>query len=205
MRKVEELKKELRKKLYSYVLEKKEITEIFQAVSYADKMHAGQFRVGGEAYICHPLRVAIATAEYFAKESLKELKVAVISALLHDVVEDTEATFEEVDALFGNYVTKIVKATSHSLNSDGLVNEDEPDEVYLLQVEQGGLIAIVIKRFDMKDNLNSLKEVPEDFYISHLNDYKKKLKIWKEIDIEGWAEVHVVFLKTQQDGCKKNN
>ena len=71
-----------------------------KALIFAAKKHAGQKRTGGEDYIIHPIRVSQGLP-------LLEQRVA---ALLHDTVEDTDTTLDEIRAEFGDQVAEIVDA-----------------------------------------------------------------------------------------------
>jgi RelA/SpoT family (p)ppGpp synthetase len=77
--------------------------EIEEALHFAIEAHEGQFRKSGEAYVIHPILVAAITA------SISGDKVMVISALLHDVVEDTEYSSEDIRKRFGYDVYHIVE------------------------------------------------------------------------------------------------
>ena len=83
--------------------EQVEITApIEAALALAVRMHAGQYRKSGDPYVVHPIVVAAITASFSADETM------VIAALLHDVVEDTEHSIEEIEAEFGKDVAHIV-------------------------------------------------------------------------------------------------
>ena len=74
---------------------------LFRAFTYADNAHAGQLRKDGSPYITHPLAVAEIVAEL-------ELDTdSIIAALLHDCIEDTGATHEEIAKLFGPTVADL--------------------------------------------------------------------------------------------------
>ena len=73
-----------------------------KAYAYAAAAHAGQVRLSGEPYLSHPLAVAEVLAELGFDAH------AVAAGLLHDTVEDTKVTLEEVDAEFGEQVADIV-------------------------------------------------------------------------------------------------
>ncbi len=80
-----------------------EESNIFRAFQMAKKAHAGTRRKSGEPYIFHPLAVGLIAA--------KEVGLgptAIISALLHDVVEDTDITLDELRMVFGDRVARIV-------------------------------------------------------------------------------------------------
>ena len=76
--------------------------KIMEAYQYALKKHDGQYRKSGEPYIIHPLNVAIILTSVYADSD------SIIAALLHDVVEDTDATLDEVEEMFGPVVRKLV-------------------------------------------------------------------------------------------------
>ncbi len=79
---------------------------IQKAYVYSAKVHAGQTRLSGEPYLSHPLATAFILAQL-------KLDVASIAAgLLHDTIEDTLATFEELQELFGTDVAEIVEGVT---------------------------------------------------------------------------------------------
>ncbi len=80
-----------------------EEANILRAFQIAKKAHAGTRRKSGEPYIFHPLAVAL-----IAVKEVGLGPTAVVSALLHDVVEDTDITLDELRMVFGDRVAKIV-------------------------------------------------------------------------------------------------
>ena len=80
-----------------------EESNIFRAFQMAKKAHAGTRRKSGEPYIFHPLAVAL-----IAVKEVGLGPIAVTAALLHDVVEDTDITLDELRMVFGDRVAKIV-------------------------------------------------------------------------------------------------
>ncbi len=96
-------------------------TDIVQkALGLATIAHEGQVRKSGEPYIIHPILVAVITASISGDETM------VASALLHDVVEDTPCTIEEIERKFGfdvfhivDGLTKIVKIRDEKLTPSG--------------------------------------------------------------------------------------
>ena len=93
--------KELSEKLLNLYSEKDQ-EEINTAFLYAKKGHQGQKRKSGEEYITHPLHVAIYLAELnFDIETIK-------AALLHDLVEDTDITYQDIKKTFGKEVADLV-------------------------------------------------------------------------------------------------
>ena len=79
-----------------------DISQIEKAYNIASKAHEGQFRKSGEPYIIHPLSVALILAD------LELDKETIVGGLLHDVVEDTVMTDEEIEKEFGKEVALIV-------------------------------------------------------------------------------------------------
>ena len=79
-----------------------DISLIEKAYQVADHAHKGQMRKSGEPYIIHPICVAIILAD------LELDKESIVSGLLHDVVEDTVMTTDEIREEFGNEVAVIV-------------------------------------------------------------------------------------------------
>src|SRR5512137_1936140 len=75
---------------------------IEKAYMYSAKVHAGQLRKSGEPYLVHPLEVA------FLLTQLKLDEASVTTGLLHDTVEDTLATLDDVRSMFGLEVAGLV-------------------------------------------------------------------------------------------------
>lgn len=76
--------------------------KIFEAFELAQQAHQNQFRADGQPYIVHPLTVACLAA------SLKLDEASLICALLHDVVEDTPVTLDQIRQTFGANVAFLV-------------------------------------------------------------------------------------------------
>ena len=83
---------------------------IDKALEFCIDAHKGQFRKSGELYVVHPILVASITAYYSHDEAM------VLSALLHDVVEDTKYTLEDIDKHFGSDVAHIVDGLTKITN-----------------------------------------------------------------------------------------
>src|SRR5919108_5596844 len=79
---------------------------IRKAYDYSLKSHKGQNRASGEPYLVHPLEVANVLAE------MKLDTTAIAAGLLHDAVEDTRVTFEDVTREFGPQVAHIVEGVT---------------------------------------------------------------------------------------------
>ena len=79
---------------------------IDRAVAYADAKHKNQLRKDGSPYIIHPLAVAAIVAEMGLDSD------AVLGALLHDCIEDTDASFDEIANLFGRTTAELVEGVT---------------------------------------------------------------------------------------------
>ena len=79
-----------------------EVEIVKRAYEYANEMHKGQYRQSGEPYINHPLNVAHILAEMHADRD------TVCAGLLHDVIEDTNATKEDIADIFNKDIANLV-------------------------------------------------------------------------------------------------
>ncbi|MEM1005639.1 MAG: HD domain-containing protein, partial [Pseudomonadota bacterium] len=83
---------------------------ITRAYEFGKQMHNGQFRHSGEPYFTHPVAVAAILTE----QSLDD--ATIITALLHDTIEDTKASYGKVAELFGDEVAKLVDGVTKLTN-----------------------------------------------------------------------------------------
>ncbi len=93
----------LYKEISSYISQPKHLDFIRSAFDYADSKHQGQLRKSGEPYIVHPRDVAITLAEYQVDPN------TLVAGLLHDILEDTDTTYDELKEKFGEEVADIVE------------------------------------------------------------------------------------------------
>ena len=93
---------ELKELFFAYIKNEKDRDLVQRAYDLAKDKHGPQFRQSGEPYIQHPIEVAYICAQ------LQAGPATLASALLHDVVEDTDVTIEDIRASFGPEVAKIV-------------------------------------------------------------------------------------------------
>lgn len=87
-------------------LDGESVAKIYEAYLLAADAHDGQYRKSGEAYVFHPLAVALILAK------LKLDYQSIIAAMLHDVIEDTPITAKDIEAHFGSSVAHIVEGVS---------------------------------------------------------------------------------------------
>jgi len=91
---------DLLERIEDYSIEDK--NKVLKAYNFADKYHEGQYRQSGEPYIIHPLNVCYTLAEMHADSD------TLCAGLLHDVLEDTNATYDEIAEEFNPSVAKLV-------------------------------------------------------------------------------------------------
>ena len=129
-----------------------EIAQVRRAYEYGAAMHAGQFRKSGEPYIFHPLAVARILAE------MRMDSVSLVAAILHDVIEDTDAAREEVAQLFGEEVAHIVDGVSKlERASDQSRTEAQAESLRKLMLAMtDDLRVILVKMADRLHNMRTL-------------------------------------------------
>ena len=143
--------------VHSY-LSDEECAQIMKAFELADKAHEGQTRASGEPYIMHPLAVA---------EILANLQIdheTLIAALLHDVVEDTSYTKEDIEELFGSEVAFLVDGVTKLNQFQYVTKEDQQLENYrkMILAMAKDVRVIVIKLGDRLHNMRTLKYMRSD-------------------------------------------
>lgn len=136
-----------------------------QALEFANEKHAGQKRRSGEDYIVHPKRVAKHVSRYKKSHKLSDL---IAAAYLHDTIEDTDTSIQEIGEKFGDLVASLV----NELTSDKTEIRKQGKTKYLinklLNMSDWGL---VIKLADRLDNVSDLKNTTD---IKFKEKYKKE-------------------------------
>jgi GTP pyrophosphokinase len=131
---------------------------IHKAYVFTAKVHHGQVRQSGEPYLIHPLNVAFLLADWNLDEE------TVTTGLLHDTVEDTVATIEEVRELFGDSVAHLVDGVTKigrvSLSDAAAQKADSLRKMILAMGKD--LRVILVKLADRLHNMRTLKHLPLD-------------------------------------------
>ncbi|NDD91772.1 bifunctional (p)ppGpp synthetase/guanosine-3',5'-bis(diphosphate) 3'-pyrophosphohydrolase, partial [bacterium] len=155
--------------LLSYYPEAK--TELIRkAYQFADDCHKGQTRSSGDPYIIHPTEVA---------QTLTELKLdipSIITGLLHDTVEDTSATFEQIEKEFGKDIAELVDGVTKLSKITFKTSEEKQAENFrkMILAMSKDIRVILVKLADRLNNMRTLE---------HLAAHKQKNIAQETLDI----------------------
>jgi GTP diphosphokinase / guanosine-3',5'-bis(diphosphate) 3'-diphosphatase len=135
-----------------------DVTLIRKAWEFCVRHHDGQMRASGEPYIVHPLEVAEVLAE------MKMDATAIAAGLLHDSVEDTPATNEEIEAEFGDQVAHIVEGVTKIDKIQFANREDRQAENVrkMLLAMVSDVRVVLIKLADRLHNMRTLEHLQPD-------------------------------------------
>ncbi|MBQ1748430.1 MAG: bifunctional (p)ppGpp synthetase/guanosine-3',5'-bis(diphosphate) 3'-pyrophosphohydrolase [Bacteroidales bacterium] len=137
---------------------------VLKAFEFANEAHKGVRRRSGEPYIIHPIAVA--------KIVVQEIGLgykSIVAALLHDVVEDTEYTTEDVERLFGSKIASLVDGLTKIKSAiDSKIEEDKSEKSIqaenfkrILLTLNDDVRVILIKLADRLHNLRTIDSMPE--------------------------------------------
>ncbi len=136
---------------------RKKVDIITQAFNFAKQAHKGVRRLSGEPYIMHPIAVAQIACEEIGLGS-----TSICSALLHDVVEDTDYTTEDIENIFGSKIAQIVDGLTKI--SGGIFGEQASAQAEnfkkLLLTMSDDIRVILIKICDRLHNMRTLESQP---------------------------------------------
>ncbi len=190
-------------------LERSQLEVVHRAYLFGARAHAGQFRKTGESYICHPLDVAHMLAE------MRMDADSIVAALLHDVIEDTRVTKEEMAAEFGEEVAELVDGVS-KLTKMELENPDEAQAENFRKMMMAmvrDLRVILIKLADRLHNMRTLSVMAPakrrriaretlDIYVPIANRLGMNT-IRLELEDLGFAALYPMRYRVIQDAVRK--
>ena len=160
---------EITDKVAGYI-DKPDLELIQKAYIFAAEAHAGQTRLSGEPYLSHPMSVGNILAE------MKLDEATVVAGLLHDTVEDTKATIDEIEELFGEEVADIVdgvtKISKMQFESKAVAQAENIRKMILAMAED--IRVLMVKLADRLHNMRTL-----DFQ----NSVKQRLISQETLDI----------------------
>ena len=143
--------------LKSY-LDPQQVEQCYQAYCVAEKAHSGQMRRSGEPYIIHPVAAAFTLAK------MRLDYQTIMATLLHDVIEDTPVTKEELSLKFGNEVSELVdgvsKLTQIKFGSRAEAQAENFRKMVLAMVKD--LRVIIVKLADRLHNMETLGVMPAE-------------------------------------------
>lgn len=139
-------------------LSEQELEKVDKAFNYANEAHSNQSRRSGEPYIIHPIAVA---------KILFELGMdadSITAALLHDVVEDTPHSLEEIEELFGSEIALLVDGVTKitRLNLSGREEQQAETLRKMLIAMSKDIRVIIIKLADRVHNMRTLEHMPDE-------------------------------------------
>lgn len=125
---------------------KVDLTEIKKAIYYAKKYHGSQKRDSGEPFYSHPIAVAYLVSDYVFTTNI------LVTSILHDALEDTSMTKEQIKYIFNSQIADQVEALTRS-NQDGQVSAADVIESLWLQ---GNKELLLVKLFDRIHNMQTI-------------------------------------------------
>ena len=144
---------ELKKRIKKYYPGLEDWALVEKAYRFSLKAHSGQLRESGESYMIHPLGVVLILAE------LELDLVTIIAGLLHDVVEDTPITLEEIKTEFGEEVAALVDGVTKLSRLDFTSREEQQAETLrkMFIAMARDIRVVLIKLADRTHNLRTLR------------------------------------------------
>ncbi|MGX6980015.1 RelA/SpoT family protein [Vagococcus elongatus] len=145
-------------KIVSNYMSPEHVSFVKKACDFAEKAHVGQVRQSGEDYFIHPIQVAGILAE------LKMDPYTIATGFLHDVVEDTDVTLEELTEEFGETVSMLVDGVTKLGKIKYKSHEEQLAENHrkMLMAMSKDLRVIMVKLADRLHNMRTLKHLRAD-------------------------------------------
>jgi GTP diphosphokinase / guanosine-3',5'-bis(diphosphate) 3'-diphosphatase len=135
-----------------------DVEVIRKAYDFSAKVHQGQKRASGEPYLIHPLAVASIISD------LKLDEPSIVGGLLHDTVEDTLTTLDELKSIFGKEITALVDGVTKLSRTNFSSREEKQAENFRKMLGAMGkdVRVILIKLADRVHNMRTLDHMPLD-------------------------------------------
>ncbi|WP_367363774.1 HD domain-containing protein [Candidatus Tisiphia endosymbiont of Nedyus quadrimaculatus] len=134
-----------------------DIDVVKKGIYYAKKYHGSQMRQSGEPYYSHPIEVAYMVAQYTALKIPKYFRTdMIVTALLHDTIEDTKLTEPMIAYIFGSQVASQVASQVQDLTRVKPHGKISSAETLNILFQQKKHDVALIKLFDRKHNLQTI-------------------------------------------------
>jgi guanosine-3',5'-bis(diphosphate) 3'-pyrophosphohydrolase len=158
---------------------------LLRAVEFAVRKHHGQMRKYGvdEPYVLHCIRVAMGVAHIG--------EPAVTAALLHDVLEDTDTSYQELEQAFGTVIADIVAELTDPPKSAG--NRDHRKALMRIRMQTASFYARSIKCADIADNLPSIAAHDPKFANTFLEEVEMLRPTLQNADMKCQAAMLLVI------------
>jgi len=158
---------------------------IFKALSFSAEKHKNQRRKGvdGAPYINHPIEVC----NLLISCNVADLNT-LVAAILHDTIEDTDTTQEEIKGLFGNDILELVEEVTDDKSLPKQVRKR-------LQIETGGKKSIKAKQIKIADKICNVTDI--------MNSPPAGWSLERKIEYFDWSEKVVNELKCTNDCLEK--
>src|SRR6266700_2335481 len=171
-------------------LKPSDIVRIEEAYQFSDVAHQGQFRKSGHPYISHPVAVAEIVADWHLDAQ------AVMAALLHDVMEDTEVSKEQITERFGKPVAELVDGLSKLDRIEFQSQADAQAENFrkMLLAMARDVRVILIKLADRLHNMRTLEAVNAE---TRRRVARETLEIYAPIanrKVNGYQSLHTTLI-----------
>ncbi len=161
----------LLKSVILYNTKKEDIEKIKLAYDVASICHSDQKRQSGEPYIIHPLEVSIILANLYADTN------TIVAALLHDVLEDTNISKEDLAYLFGDYVVKLVDGVT-KINKANFSSREEADAHNTRKLLQGVMSDVRVLYIKLADRLHNMRTLEHKSKEKQKEIAKETLKLY---------------------------
>jgi len=160
--------------MYSYRIE--------QAIRAAAVLHKNQLRKGSMPfpYITHLVATAFTLIDYTKDEDV------IVAALLHDALEDTDYTLDELQEDFGGKVRDIVEAVTEPRSTvDNKISFKDRKRAYVQQIKKGPIEAVLVAAADKMHNFRTTVEdyhdAPERFIQDFGNNFDERLESYQDV------------------------
>ena len=136
--------------------EAQDLAEVDKAFYFAVEAHKDQRRRSGEPYIYHPIEVAT-----IAAHDIGLGRTSIICALLHDVVEDTKYTLDDISQMFGEKVSRVVDGLTKFANLEGAESAQAENFKKVISSLSYDIRVVLIKLSDRLHNMRTLDSMPK--------------------------------------------